>query len=881
MPANSLSLQDILNRRQHASFVGRQAQIAQFRDNSVLPPDSPDRRFIFNVHGVTGIGKTFLVRQLVHAVQEIRWSTAYTDETIYDLPSIMAAIAAELAPRGGAFENFRKQHSTYMRHRNELENDPQAPEGTPSFLTTTAVRIGLAAAKGVPVAGGVLSVLDDATVAEQADRLRKYISTKFRSNEIRLLLSPAEALTPIFVEGIQAAASRQSLAFFFDDYEHTAALLDDWLLDLLKGRYGVLPANIVMTISSQKPLEPNKWSPYLEVISDVPLTPFSNTEIRQLLFNKGVTNNNVIEMIQTMSRGLPIWVATLAENRPDDPAYIGDPTGSIVERFLRGMDDPRRRALALAAALPRRLDKDVLKVIASSDDYDSTFEWLRELPFVMDHAGRFTYNNLVRGPMIRVLRNESPLGWREQHQKLAQQHHVWREGLEIRDDVGWNDSTWIMHMLEETYHLLCLDASTALPQALANAVRACQAGIIMSRRWAEMIRQAGDDTDNQSVRDWGELLNEAANDEQTYIPRYLSSVISSTLIDEATQAVALAERAEAQRLMKRYDDALADFNRAIEINPKLSWAIASRGETYRAVKRYPDALADFDRAISQSPGLVWAIADRGIARREMRRYPDALRDFDTAIELDGSYTWAIANRGETYRRLKKYDEAVADFDLAISLDRDYAWAIASRGKTYVRMKRYEEALQDFNQALALDGDLNWVYSSRARAYRSIGRLDEAIADFDRVVQVDPDNAWIIASRGRVYLLKKWYEEALADFDRAIDLRSDIEWALASRGETYRQMRRYREALDDFNRALDLAPDFDYANTRRELTVAAMYYSRCFPVCDHAAAPRGSRLGCGGYMLSPPSGRRGSGGEGCQAGAVVVPAGAGLVAAPPG
>ena len=36
----------------------------------------------------------------------------------------------------------------------------------------------------------------------------------------------------------------------------------------------------------------------------------------------------------------------------------------------------------------------------------------------------------------------------------------------------------------------------------------------------------------------------------------------------------------------------------------------------------------------------------------------------------------------------------------------------------------------------------------------------------------------------------------------------------------------------------------------------------------------------GYMVSPPSGRRGSGGEGCQAGAVVVPAGAGLVAPPP-
>jgi len=60
----------------------------------------------------------------------------------------------------------------------------------------------------------------------------------------------------------------------------------------------------------------------------------------------------------------------------------------------------------------------------------------------------------------------------------------------------------------------------------------------------------------------------------------------------------------------------------------------------------------------------------------------------------------------------------------------------------------------------------------------------------------------------------------------------------------------------------------------------MYYSRSFSVCDRTAAQRGSLVRRDGYVVSPPFGRRGSGGEGCQAGAVVMPAGAGLVAAPP-
>src|SRR5262249_44891953 len=36
---------------------------------------------------------------------------------------------------------------------------------------------------------------------------------------------------------------------------------------------------------------------------------------------------------------------------------------------------------------------------------------------------------------------------------------------------------------------------------------------------------------------------------------------------------------ETYRLMERYEEALSDFNRAIELDPSDSWAIAHRGET--------------------------------------------------------------------------------------------------------------------------------------------------------------------------------------------------------------------------------------------------------------------------------------------------------------
>jgi hypothetical protein len=68
--------------------------------------------------------------------------------------------------------------------------------------------------------------------------------------------------------------------------------------------------------------------------------------------------------------------------------------------------------------------------------------------------------------------------------------------------------------------------------------------------------------------------------------------------------------------------------------------------------------------------------------------------------------------------------------------------------------------------------------------------------------------------------------------------------------------------------------------RANVRLIDMYYSCCFPFCDRVAAKRGLAVRRDGYVVSPPSGRRGSGGEGCQAGAVVVPAGACLVPSAP-
>jgi tetratricopeptide (TPR) repeat protein len=85
--------------------------------------------------------------------------------------------------------------------------------------------------------------------------------------------------------------------------------------------------------------------------------------------------------------------------------------------------------------------------------------------------------------------------------------------------------------------------------------------------------------------------------------------------------------------MGRYEDALPDYNRAIELAPRSSGLFIGRGQGYRMMERYKEALADYNRAINlgSSPVPV-ALLGRGQTYEAMGRHecPGGLQPRDRA-----------------------------------------------------------------------------------------------------------------------------------------------------------------------------------------------------------------------------------------------------------
>jgi protein O-GlcNAc transferase len=123
----------------------------------------------------------------------------------------------------------------------------------------------------------------------------------------------------------------------------------------------------------------------------------------------------------------------------------------------------------------------------------------------------------------------------------------------------------------------------------------------------------------------------------------------------------------ALQLMGRGDEALAEFDRALSMNPDNALTLLYRGNLLLEAGRNPDALASYERLLAIAPRYDEAWFRRGTALWLMDRYEDALASYRRALEINPSRFGAAFNSGTTLLKLERYDEALVAFSTAARL----------------------------------------------------------------------------------------------------------------------------------------------------------------------------------------------------------------------
>lgn len=184
----------------------------------------------------------------------------------------------------------------------------------------------------------------------------------------------------------------------------------------------------------------------------------------------------------------------------------------------------------------------------------------------------------------------------------------------------------------------------------------------------------------------------------------------------------------------RFDAALADFDRAIALNPRIARVWINKGDVLAERNSNDSALACFERAVALKPDSPEALNNRGGIRFRKGDVAGAQADFSRAIEVDPKFRDAYANRAVAYLSAKEYERSIADSRRAIDLDpknpANYLQH-ASIGSALFRLGRPREAIVELDEAIRsapVGGPRAGYYLRRSQAWCALGDRGRALED---------------------------------------------------------------------------------------------------------------------------------------------------------
>ena len=226
-----------------------------------------------------------------------------------------------------------------------------------------------------------------------------------------------------------------------------------------------------------------------------------------------------------------------------------------------------------------------------------------------------------------------------------------------------------------------------------------------------------------------------------------------------------------------YNNAIKDFSRALDINPKYVDALINRGSAFAELGRFNDALKDFNQALKFEKRDATLFNKRGEVFLQNKMYNEAIKDFAAALVLNPMFSDAYLNRGRAYSEKGMPEEAMNDFKQAVKADSDQSFSFVSPtspellinedesnnleeaakfnrlGSGDMQKEKYQDAVENFTQSINLAANEAEGYFNRGRAFLMLDQPDEALADFNEAVLFDPLNAALYYWRAQAWRAK--------------------------------------------------------------------------------------------------------------------------------
>lgn len=255
--------------------------------------------------------------------------------------------------------------------------------------------------------------------------------------------------------------------------------------------------------------------------------------------------------------------------------------------------------------------------------------------------------------------------------------------------------------------------------------------------------------------------------------------------------------------LQRYEEALATYEKAIDIKPDYPQAVYGKGKALFQLKKYQESLIAYDQAIQIQPNYLEAWTNRGFVLVRLKRYSEAIATVDKALQLknDDPKVWQL--KGDIFIKMSQYNDAVKAYEQAINFQADNPELWYKQGLALQNLKQYEEAITSYKKTVELKSDHELAWYNLGNCLVNLNRYELALQAYDQAVQYNPNNSAAWLSRSNILMTLRRYPEAIDSFSQVIKINPQQYQAWYNRGWALHQVKRYGEAIESYKKAINL------------------------------------------------------------------------------
>ena len=177
-----------------------------------------------------------------------------------------------------------------------------------------------------------------------------------------------------------------------------------------------------------------------------------------------------------------------------------------------------------------------------------------------------------------------------------------------------------------------------------------------------------------------------------------------------------------------------EFKRALDLNPNYPDAHQMYSYYLAAMKRFDESLAQMQRANDLDPASLSKVAGIGEILNYMGRTDEAKEQYEKCLEMDPNSGFANWSLGNVYLHKRMYDQAITQYKKAIPLSGTSPDEPSTLAYAYAKSGKRKQALETIEQLIKTSESHYVSWTLIAATYAALDDHDEAFKSLNKAIE---------------------------------------------------------------------------------------------------------------------------------------------------